>query len=216
MPTRPSPLVGEGPAGGEGGPRPLPPLGQRIAIARDAAFAFLYEHWLLDWRAAGAELSFFSPLADEAPAGEADAVFLPGGYPELHAARLAASLDFKAGLLGAAQRGALLYGECGGFMVLGRTLTDQAGATHAMAGLLPVDTSIGNPKRTLGYRRLGHASPLPWPARLTGHEFHYSSGHVAGAPPLFAAADATGGALPPLGAQMGRVMGSYAHVIDVA
>jgi cobyrinic acid a,c-diamide synthase len=211
-------------AGASGAVRPalprrtttLPPLGQRIAIARDDAFAFLYEHWLRDWRATGAELSYFSPLEDEGPPANADAVFLPGGYPELHAARLAASLDFKAGLVAAAQRGALLYGECGGFMVLGRTLTDKDGITHDMAGLLPVATSIGNPKRTLGYRRLAHASPLPWPARLTGHEFHYSSGHVSAAPPLFAATDARGDALAPLGAQVGRVMGSYAHVIDVA
>jgi len=194
----------------------LPPLGQRIAIAHDDAFAFLYEHWLQDWRAAGATLSMFSPLADESPAADADAVFLPGGYPELHGARLAASLDFKAGLVAAAQRGALLYGECGGFMVLGRTLTDKEGVTHEMTGLLPVETSIGNPKRTLGYRRLAHASPLPWPLRLTGHEFHYSSGRVTGVPPLFAATDARGEALPPLGAQVGKVVGSYAHVIDVA
>jgi len=194
----------------------LPPLGQRIAIARDEAFAFLYRHWLNDWRAAGAEISFFSPLADEAPAPDADAVFLPGGYPELHGARLAMAANFKAGLAAAAARGALVYGECGGFMVLGRTLTDRDGMRHAMAGLLPVDTSIGNPKRVLGYRRLGHASPLPWPAHLTGHEFHYSSGKADGAPALFAAADALGRVLPPMGAQIGKVMGSYAHVIDAA
>jgi cobyrinic acid a,c-diamide synthase len=85
-----------------------------------------------------------------------------------------------------------------------------------MAGLLPVATTIGNPKRTLGYRQLGHASPLPWPPLLKGHEFHYSSGRADGVPPLFAAADATGTVLPPMGAIVGRVMGSYAHVIDMA
>jgi cobyrinic acid a,c-diamide synthase len=194
----------------------LPPLGQCIAIARDDAFAFVYPHWLADWRAAGADISFFSPLADETPAADADAIFLPGGYPELHGARLAAASRFKAGLAGAAARGALLYGECGGFMVLGQTLTDNDGVSHEMAGLLPVDTSIGNPKRTLGYRRLAHASPLPWPERLTGHEFHYSSGRIGNAPSLFAATDALGAAQPPMGARIGRVMGSYAHVIDVA
>jgi cobyrinic acid a,c-diamide synthase len=197
-------------------PPRLAPLGQHIAIAQDAAFAFIYAHWLDGWRRAGAELSFFSPLVDEAPAGEADAVFLPGGYPELYAARLAAAEGFKEGLVGAAKRGALLYGECGGFMVLGRTLTDGDGVVHAMADLLPVDTSIGNPKRVLGYRRLSQASPLPWPARLTGHEFHYSSGRMAKLPPLFEATDARGEALPPMGVQLGSVMGSYAHVIDVA
>jgi cobyrinic acid a,c-diamide synthase len=197
-------------------PPRLPPLGQRIAIARDDAFAFLYAHWLADWRAEGAELAFFSPLADEPPPADADAVFLPGGYPELHGARLAAASRFKAGLTAAAARGALLYGECGGFMVLGETLTDREGRGHEMAGLLPVATSIGNPKRTLGYRRLAHAAPLPWPARLTAHEFHYSRADRCAAPPLFAATDALGTLLPPLGAQLGRVMGSYAHVIDVA
>ena len=199
-----------------GGQPTLAPLGQRIAIARDDAFAFIYQHLLADWRAAGAELRFFSPLADEAPAPDADAVFLPGGYPELHGAELAAAGRFKAGLVAAARRDALLYGECGGYMVLGRSLTDKGGVTHAMADLLPLDTSIGNPRRTLGYRQLAHASPLPWPAALRGHEFHYSSGVAEGVPTLFAAADATGQILPPLGAQVGRVMGSYAHVIDVA
>ncbi|MEO8882606.1 MAG: cobyrinic acid a,c-diamide synthase, partial [Devosia sp.] len=194
----------------------LRPLGQRIAIARDDAFAFIYPHMLADWRSAGAELSFFSPLADESPAGDADAVFLPGGYPELHGATLAAAANFKEGLIAAAARGALIYGECGGYMVLGRSLTDKDGIVHQMAGLLPLDTSIGNPKRTLGYRRLAHNSPLPWPMHLTGHEFHYSSGRAIGAPPLFAATDALGETLPPLGAQIGNVMGSYAHVIDVA
>jgi cobyrinic acid a,c-diamide synthase len=194
----------------------LPPLGQRIAIARDAAFAFLYQHWLLDWRAAGAELTFFSPLADEPPAADADAVLLPGGYPELHAARLATAGNFRAGLVAARDRGALIYGECGGLMVLGESLTDAAGATHRMAGLLPVSTRIDAPRRTLGYRRLTHASPLPFPATLTGHEFHYSSGAATArdVAPLFSATDAAGAALPPMGAVLGRVMGSYAHVID--
>jgi cobyrinic acid a,c-diamide synthase len=194
----------------------LAPLGQRMAIARDDAFAFIYPHLLAGWRAAGAELSFFSPLADVPPSSTADAVFLPGGYPELHGAQLAAATEFKVGLRAAAERDALIYGECGGYMVLGRTLTDKDGVVHAMAGLLPAETSIGNPKRTLGYRQLSHASSLPWPAALAGHEFHYSSGRAMGAPTLFAAADATGKILPPLGAQLGRVMGSYAHVIDAA
>lgn len=196
--------------------RGLDPLGQRIAIARDDAFVFLYAHWLADWRAAGAELSFFSPLADEAPATDADAVLLPGGYPELHGARLASAARFRAGLAAARDRGALVYGECGGFMVLGETLTDAQGATHPMAGLLPVATRIDRPKRLLGYRRLTHASPLPWPAQLLGHEFHYSSVKQTRGAPLFGATDALGEPQRPMGAIAGRIMGSYAHVIDVA
>jgi len=196
--------------------RTLPPLGQRIAIARDEAFAFLYPHWLADWRAVGAEISFFSPLADEAPAGDADAVFLPGGYPELHAGRIAAASNFLDGLRIAAARKALVYGECGGFMVLGATLTDKVGASHPMSGLLPHETRIDRPKRVLGYRRLVHQSPLPFPAALNGHEFHYSSARRTHGTPLFHATDALGEPLPPMGLIEGNVMGSYAHVIDIA
>lgn len=196
-------------------PAPLPPLGQRIGIARDAAFAFLYPHLLAGWRRQGAELSFFSPLADEGPQDDADAVFLPGGYPELHGGTLAGATTFKAGLLAARDRGALIYGECGGFMVLGEVLVDKAGMPHEMAGLLPTITQIDRPKRTLGYRRLIQ-SALPWPARLNGHEFHYSSVKQSRLPPLFEACDANGVALPPMGAAIGRVMGSYAHVVDAA
>jgi cobyrinic acid a,c-diamide synthase len=192
----------------------ISPLGQRIAVAMDDAFCFIYPHLLADWRALGAEITPFSPLVDEPPRMDSDAVFLPGGYPELHAARLSAADHFHAGMGAAAGRGALIYGECGGYMVLGQTLTDKSGEVHRMTGLLPVSTDISRPKRTLGYRRLRHSSPLPWPNHLLGHEFHYSSGSSAN--PLFSATDATGAALPPMGAVAGRVMGSYAHVIDVA
>ncbi|HEV2518517.1 MAG TPA: cobyrinate a,c-diamide synthase [Devosia sp.] len=214
-PAGTSPLVG---AVGKGiAPRAgLPPLGQHIAIARDDAFAFLYPHWLADWREAGASLSFFSPLADEAPDPAADAVFLPGGYPELHAARLAAAENFMRGLRASAERSALIYGECGGFMVLGASLTDKVGATYPMSGLLPHETRIDRPKRVLGYRRLVHQSPLPFPQHLAGHEFHYSSARKTHGTPLFSATDALGEALPPMGLVQGRVLGSYAHVIDVA
>ncbi|WP_374619915.1 cobyrinate a,c-diamide synthase [Devosia sp.] len=208
-----TPLAG---AGVSAPARRLPPLGGRIAIARDAAFAFLYPHILADWRGAGAELTFFSPLADQAPEAAADAIFLPGGYPELHAAQLAQASRFIAGLRAASARGALLYGECGGFMVLGTTLTDRAGTAYSMAGLLPHETRIDRPKRVLGYRRLAHRSPLPFPAELAGHEFHYSSARRTHGTPLFAATDALGESLPPMGLVVGRVMGSYAHVIDTA
>ncbi|WP_421761220.1 cobyrinate a,c-diamide synthase [Devosia sp.] len=214
----PSPPRGEGQGEGPSSNATisLPPLGQRIAIARDDAFAFLYPHWLSDWRAQGAELSFFSPLANEPPDSTADAVFLPGGYPELHGATLANATTFQRALHASAERGALIYGECGGFMVLGQSLTDKSGVNHPMTGLLPVETRIDRPKRTLGYRRLNHESPLPFPARLNGHEFHYSSARQTRTTPLFSATDALGKVLPPMGAVAGRVMGSYAHVIDVA
>lgn len=193
-----------------GGPV-LPPLGQRMAIARDHAFSFLYPHLVDGWRQAGAELSFFSPLADEAPDPAADAVFLPGGYPELHAGRIAAAGRFLGGL--AAHRG-LVYGECGGFMVLGEHLTDAEGQSHPMAGLLPVATSFAKRKLHLGYRRLTPLGGVPWPGELRGHEFHYSTISAGGGgEALFTARDAAGAELPPMGLRRGKVMGSYAHVI---
>lgn len=194
--------------------RRLPPLGQNIAIARDKAFGFLYRHWLGDWHKSGAEISFFSPLADEAPNPYADAVFLPGGYPELHGARLAAAARLRTGLIEARDRGALIYGECGGFMVLGEALTDADGKTHAMTGLLPHHSRIDAPRRTLGYRLLRHQGPLPFARALSGHEFHYSSITGPKAPQLFVAVDAVGQRIGPMGSVIGKVCGSYAHVID--
>ena len=198
--------------------RPLRPLGQRIAVASDVAFAFAYPATLDGWRAAGAEVLPFVPLADEPPNPGADAVYLPGGYPELHAGRLAGNRRFLDGLRAAAARSAFVYGECGGFMALGRSLTDRAGERHAMAGLLPVATSFAEPRRQLGYRRVRLLEPGPLGQAGTtyrGHEFHYASLIKAGdAPPLFAAADARGRALGDVGARSGTVAGSFLHLID--
>jgi cobyrinic acid a,c-diamide synthase len=201
----------------QSGREKLPPLGQRIAVARDVAFAFAYPHLLRDWREGGAELSFFSPLADEAPDRAADAVFLPGGYPELHAGRLAAAETFRAGMAAAAERGALIYGECGGYMVLGDELTDAAGSAHPMLRLIPVSTSFAERRLHLGYRRLTTLGDLPWAGPLTAHEFHFASILEEGlGERLFEAEDADGTPLGPMGLRRGRVMGSFAHVIDRA
>jgi len=200
--------------------RPLRPLGQRIAVASDHAFAFAYPAIVEGWRHAGAEILPFSPLADEAPDPGADAVFLPGGYPELHAGTLAACGGFLAGLRASAARDAFVYGECGGFMVLGEALTDQAGVAHAMAGLLPVRTSFAQPRRHLGYRRLRLLQPSPLGQAGTtfrGHEFHYASLVEAPAPaaePLFAVTDARDRPLGSAGMQRGAVAGSFMHLID--
>jgi cobyrinic acid a,c-diamide synthase len=196
-------------------PKFLPPLGQRIAVANDEAFGFSYEHILAGWRAQGSELRFFSPLADRAPPLEADAVFLPGGYPELHAGKLAANSRFLDGLGQAAARGALIYGECGGFMVLGRYLIDAKGKSHPMAALLPHGTSFAARKLSLGYRTLKHKGALPFPLKLRGHEFHYSTlAEQVRGDHLFTMQDATGDSLGPAGLRNGRIMGSYAHIID--
>lgn len=198
--------------------RPLRPLGQRTAVARDLAFAFAYPAVLDGWRIAGAEILPFSPLADEAPDARADAVFLPGGYPELHAPRLAGNQAFLRGLRAAAARGASVYGECGGFMVLGEALVDRQGERHAMAGLLPVATSFAEPRLHLGYRRIRLLAPSPLGQAGTtyrGHEFHYASLIAAdGAPPLFEISDARQQPLGQSGARIGAVCGSFLHLID--
>ena len=194
----------------------MPPLGQRIAVAKDIAFAFAYPHLLEDWRDDGAEISFFSPLADEGPGKHVDAVFLPGGYPELHAGRLAAAENFRAGMAAAA-RGALIYGECGGYMALGDMLIDAEGDRHRMLGLLPLTTSFAQRKLQLGYRLLTPLGGTPWTGRLSAHEFHYATIVSEGAGDrLFAAADPSGAPLGSVGLRRGNVMGSFAHVIDAA
>jgi cobyrinic acid a,c-diamide synthase len=196
---------------------PLPPLGQRIAVARDDAFSFAYPAMLDGWSSAGAAIMPFSPLADEAPDIRADAVFLPGGYPELHAGRLAASRTFLDGLRGAASRGAAIYGECGGYMALGRVLTDADGQGHAMAGLLPVETSFAQRRLSLGYRtvKLAAATPLGQAGTaFRGHEFHYATVTIPAESPLFEARDAAGRPLEPAGCRQGAVIGSFIHLID--
>ena len=193
---------------------PLPPLGQRIAVAQDRAFSFHYQHLIDGWQRASAEILPFSPLADEPPSAGADAVFLPGGYPELHAAALSEASAFRKGMLKAADDGALIYGECGGYMVLGESLADADGRTHPMLGLLSHSTSFAERKLSLGYRALKPNGKNAFKSELRGHEFHYSLKNVDGSDaPLFSAKDAVGKALGPMGGQRGNVMGSYAHII---
>ncbi|ABV93435.1 cobyrinic acid A,C-diamide synthase [Dinoroseobacter shibae DFL 12 = DSM 16493] len=193
-------------------PTALPPPGQRIAVARDAAFGFAYPHMLQAWRAAGAEVLPFAPLADDPAPEDADAIFLPGGYPELHAGKLAAATVFLDSLRRAAGRDTLIYGECGGYMVLGDGLVDADGIRHRMAGLLTLETSFAHRKLHLGYRTL---RPLggPFSGPFRGHEFHYAATLRAEGPPLFAAADATGVPLGETGLRRGSVCGSFAHIV---
>ncbi|WP_454917947.1 cobyrinate a,c-diamide synthase [Xanthobacter sediminis] len=197
---------------------PLPPPGQRIALAQDRAFSFVYTHILSGWRAQGAEIVPFSPLADEAPPEDCDACWLPGGYPELHAGRLAAAGRFLEGLRRFGETRPV-HGECGGYMVLGEAIEDADGTFHAMAGLLPVATSYAKRRLHLGYRmaRLTGAGPLgPAGARLVGHEFHYASVTAADADPDTAFAevtDAEGRALAPAGHRRSAVSGSFFHAI---
>ncbi len=199
------------PLGADQSERPrLPAPGTRIAIASDRAFAFAYPHILSDWQAGGATILPFSPLADEAPDPQADFIFLPGGYPELHAATLAAARTFKAAMRAAT---CPIYGECGGYMTLGREITDKDGTRHEMLGLLDLETSFACRKLHLGYRSLV-ATDGPFTGTWAAHEFHYATTLRAEGTPLFLAKDAEGTSLPPMGLVNGHVSGSFAHLID--
>ncbi|MBO6791070.1 MAG: cobyrinate a,c-diamide synthase [Dinoroseobacter sp.] len=196
------------------GTLPTPPA-QRIALARDEAFSFTYPHVLNGWRNAGAEILPFSPLADETPADDADLVWLPGGYPELHAGKIASANRFLSGLKKHAETKPV-HGECGGYMVLGDTLTDKDGNRHQMAGLLGLTTSFEKRKFHLGYRRaiLEKAMPGFAPgAALRGHEFHYTTILDQPDEPLANVFDADGNPVPETGSIRGNVSGTFFHYI---
>jgi len=202
-----------------GGAAKLSPPGNRIALAADAAFTFMYPHVLDGWRKAGAEVVRFSPLADEPPPDDCDCCWLPGGYPELHAGPLVAAARFRAGLARfAATRP--VHGECGGYMVLGEGLIDATGTRHAMTGLLGHATSFAHRRLHLGYREaeLLAGCPIgPARARVRGHEFHYAT-LLANADdaPLAELTDGEGRPLGPSGGRRGLVTGTFFHAIASA
>ena len=187
-----------------------------IAIARDAAFAFIYPANVQTLHALGARTVFFSPLAGDAlPA--CDALWLPGGYPELHAARLAARSDLKAQLHAHAAAGKPIWAECGGMMVLFERLTDASGHTWPLWGLLPGETAMQKRLGGLGMQQWAMPAdsashflpPLP---PLRGHTFHYSAARTPLSPiahtrPAPGSARTSGEAIY----QHGSVRASYFH-----
>jgi cobyrinic acid a,c-diamide synthase len=194
----------------------LPPPGQRIAVAADAAFTFMYPHLCDGWRRGGAEIVAFSPLADEPPPNDCDACWLPGGYPELHAGGLANAHRFQEGLrrFGATRP---VHGECGGYMVLGEGLEDAQGMRHAMVGLLGHATSFAARKLHLGYReaRLLADSPLGRAgSTIRGHEFHYATLISRDTDERFLElTDAQGKPLGDAAGRRGHVTGTFFHAI---
>lgn len=194
----------------------LQPPGQRIALAQDAAFTFLYPHVAAYWRASGAEIVPFSPLADEAPSSDCDVCWLPGGYPELHAGTISAAENFRTGLAEFTKTKAV-HGECGGYMVLGETLEDADGVTHRMTGMLSHKTSFAKRRMNLGYRQATIAADGPVGkagSMIRGHEFHYASVTDAGTDDAFATiADGTGKPLGTSGGRRGYVSGTFFHAI---
>ena len=199
------------------GTLPKPPA-QRIALAQDAAFSFTYPHLLKGWRDAGAEILPFSPLADQAPDASADLVWLPGGYPELHAGKIAAAETFLSGLRTHAETKPV-HGECGGYMALGTALIDKEGARHQMAGLLGLVTSYEKRKFHLGYRRASLQAAMPGfdaGQSLRGHEFHYSTILDEPDAPLAHVTDADGNPVPETGSRRDNTTGTFFHLIAEA
>jgi len=198
----------------------ITPPGQRIALAQDNAFAFVYPHLLAGWRAAGAEVIPFSPLRDEAPDSSADICWLPGGYPELHAGTLAAAETFRSGMRTFAETNPV-HGECGGYMALGAGLVDKEGNRHEMLGLLGLETSFAKRKFHLGYRRATLNAAIPGAgsgAQLRGHEFHYATILQEPDTPLAKITDSNGLTVPETGtyrqiAGGGQVSGTFFHLI---
>lgn len=196
-------------------PLSVMPPGQRVALAQDAAFSFIYPHLIAAWRNAGATILPFSPLADEAPDNSADALWLPGGYPELHAGTLAEANNFRNSVQQFAKTRPV-HGECGGYMALGESLIDANGTAHRMLGLLGLETSMAKRRLNLGYRRATLVTPAAGHEtgqRLIGHEFHYATIVSHSDAPLATITDASGTVLTETGSQRGKVTGSFFHMI---
>jgi cobyrinic acid a,c-diamide synthase len=150
---------------------PVAPLlaGKTVAIARDAAFCFLYPANVDTLEALGARVTWFSPLADEPVPQDADAVYLPGGYPELHGEALARAGRWQESIRAAHASGLPILAECGGMMVLAESLADKEGRDWPMAGLLPGRVLMQTRLAGLGSQGLAtHAG------QMRGHTFHYS------------------------------------------
>ena len=178
----------------------------RLGIARDEAFHFYYPDNLESLRRGGAELAAFSPLADAALPEDLDGLYFGGGYPEVHAARLAANAPMLDAVRRFAASGRPVYAECGGLMYLGRALRTLDGARHALAGVLPVETTMLKTLKTLGYAEVTFAGDSLWGAAgdgCRGHEFHYSE-IVADRRPRRGLAAGLSPAASPRGGRRGR------------
>jgi cobyrinic acid a,c-diamide synthase len=185
----------------------------RIAIAADRAFSFYYQDTLDLLEAWGAELAPFSPLEDAALPPGTDGVYLGGGFPEMYAAELAENAAMRAAIRDAAAHGVPVYAECGGLMYLGESLDDFDGASHAMAGVLPVRSGMTRSKLTLGYRTATARKDTPLlraGETVRGHEFHWSTLDEASSTKDGAYDLAETGKIE--GFSRGAVLASYVHL----
>jgi cobyrinic acid a,c-diamide synthase len=192
------------------------PAATRVAVASDRAFCFYYQDNLDFLREAGAEIVFFSPLADACLPPGIGAVYLGGGYPELHALELSRNGSMRRSILEWAERGGPVYAECGGLMYLSRSLRDFDRRRFEMAGVFPFETEMARGNAHLGYREvLLKADCLLGAAgeRVKGHEFHYSeiSAGPAVVDEVYAVKNGAGADLAAEGYRCGNVLGSYIH-----
>ncbi|CAH2791619.1 MAG: Cobyrinic acid a,c-diamide synthetase (EC [uncultured Paraburkholderia sp.] len=192
-----------------GAPTPpaLPRLlqGKSIAIARDAAFSFIYPANVALLEALGARVHYFSPLADEALPADVDALYLPGGYPELHAAALAANANSAAAVRAHAAAGKPLVAECGGMLYLLDRLTGTQGVSTPMLGLLPGHATMQTRFTALGMQQIDGLHGV-----MTGHTFHYSKVSTDLAPLRSATRPQDDGPGEPL-YRVGPIVATYMH-----
>jgi cobyrinic acid a,c-diamide synthase len=199
-------------------PNPAQPANRvRIGVARDAAFCFYYPDNLELMAENGAEIVFFSPLADRCLPEELDGMYFGGGYPELHASDLSENRRLQRQVRACCRAGMPIYAECGGFMYLCDRLTDIEGAPYPMVGCFPFGTRMLSRRRALGYRevRLVGQSPIGPPGLVgRGHEFHYSelSDEDGATGRVYEVAPRTGKAFAAEGFQIHNTLGSYIHL----
>lgn len=194
---------------------PLCKKNQKISIAKDKAFSFIYPHIIDNWQDNNIEISYFSPLNDESPDDDCHAIFLCGGYPEHYGNILSQAHHFHHAMQQASKKGKMIYGECGGYMTLGNILIDKDNEQYNMLGLLPLQTSINAPKRILGYRHIA-TSPHWSHHHYKGHEFHYSrEKHQENANYFCKFTNYQGDDLGASGMVINNIAGSYQHIIDI-
>jgi cobyrinic acid a,c-diamide synthase len=188
----------------------------RIGVARDAAFCFYYGENLLRLEEAGAALVPFSPLHDSTLPEDLDGLYLGGGYPEVHAATLAANLSMRQAIAAHAASGRPVYAECGGFMYLGESIQDPEGHWHPMVGWFPVRAIFPDAGLRLSYVRVRIQADCclgPMGCEARGHEFHRSrmTEMPSSIARVFAVTDAPGDTWKPEGYRRGSVLGTYVH-----
>jgi cobyrinic acid a,c-diamide synthase len=191
----------------------------KIAVAYDSAFCFYYEDNLDALREAGAEIVFFSPLANPALPDAADALYIGGGYPELHAAQLSGNASMLKAVHDWAAAERPLYAECGGLMYLSAGLHDFDANFFNMAGVFPFETEMRKGQARLGYREVSLKSDCILGAAgqtLRGHEFHYSvirnHPHLPDNGLIYNLRDSFGNSLSGEGYSSGKTLASYVHI----